>query len=97
MLISNPIFEKDNSIHFKCEYRAINEQLIDPISPSYEIKDQDGNTITSGTPIKSSTGVYYFYAKISNEGKYIVEFGGRIHGQDVKARKVFQVKQTKAN
>lgn len=97
MLISEPIFEKDNSIHFKCEFRTIDEQLVDPISPAFKIEDQDGNTIITGTPTRKSTGVYYFYHNLADEGHYIVEFSGTIAGCPVKARKTFQIKETKIN
>ena len=89
-----PIFETGNTIHFRCEYRNILDELTDPSDPEYNIYDAQGNSIASGTPIKDTTGVYIVYETINSEGTYIIEFTGKIANHSVKARKVFKVETT---
>ena len=89
-----PIFETGNTIHFRCEYRNILDELTDPTEPSYNIYDAQGTSIASGTPTKDKTGIYYVYKTIDTEGTYIIEFSGKIANHPVKVRKIFKVKTT---
>lgn len=66
------------------EYRDSNKNLVDPTSPKVEIYDFDGNLfVSSSTPIKESTGLYYYIVTISTatpvkEGMYSAYWWGTI-------------------
>ncbi len=71
--------EKDNTAYFGCLFRDQLDQLADPTFSTYKVIDIKGNTIVSGTPIKQTTGSYFFFWSPSSTGDYLVKFEGKIN------------------
>jgi len=87
-------FQKNNTAYFQCYYRDQVSTLTDPTSPTYLITDINGATITSGTPTKKSTGLWYLFWEPTATGDFVITFGGTIDGDSVKIRRKFKVIET---
>ena len=87
-------FEKGTTVYFECLYRGIDGSACDPADSRWEIKDFQGNIISSGTPSKRKEGVWYFFWIATATGSYLLIFSGKIQGDLVIIRKKFKVLET---
>ncbi len=89
-----PIYEYGNTVYFECTFLDLTFNKTDPVSPEYQIKNERGQIIDSGTLTKKEKGVYYVFWTPNQEGLLEIVFSGTIEGQTVKMREKFEVKRT---
>lgn len=73
------LVERGRSIKITGKYYDNGGTLIDPTSPAVAIYNESGTSVTTGTPTKASTGVYYYIWNTTGSttiGIYIAEFTG---------------------
>ena len=88
-------FESGNTAYFECYYRDMQGNLKDPDNPKYRIFNmKNSEVVSSTTPSKKITGLYYFFWTPEIPGNYIIEFTGSILGLPIQMRKKFQVIKT---
>lgn len=67
--------------------------LIDPDTVTVTVYDEDQNVIQTGSPVRSSLGVYFYNWITPNEaGKYFVEFRGVLNGEPLIIREDYYTK-----
>lgn len=90
-------FEFGNTAYFECSFRNQLSQLEDPTNPIYEIFNVKGESVTSGSLTKKSTGLFYFFWTPTALGDFIVQFKGTLDSDTYLStiRKKFKVIKTR--
>lgn len=90
-------FENNNTILFQGKFANSDGILYNATTPTYIIKDLQGNNIATGSLTKYSTGIYYFQWTPTIVGEYLLIFSGTVNSNLVTIRKKVRVIETGLN
>jgi uncharacterized protein YfaS (alpha-2-macroglobulin family) len=87
-------YETGNTVKFTATIKDFdNTTLIDPAIVTVTLYTSDEDIITTGSPIRVSTGVYYYdWTLPSVAGTYYIEFKGVVGGEPSLQRTPVKVK-----
>ena len=92
-LVDYQTFEYGNTIYFECTFRNLDMTKVDPVNPTYEIRNKRGVVLDSGSLTQKETGVYYVYWNADQEGKLEAVFKGTVDGNAVEMKEIFKVER----
>ena len=93
-ITTQPTFETNNVIYFEVNFTDGYGNLITPTGITYQVKNNSGTQMATGTPTNISTGKYYAQWRPTVEDDYIIKFSGTYISYGIVIRRKFRVQTT---